>query len=293
MNTKVISAAEVPGFDKLTPKEQAFVLHPDVFHDPKKAALEVGYSSSTIEKRAHSMRQRLMRFIRPRFEATFAKLGVDRRRIEEELACIAFTTEDDFKERVDIEMPDGGFQTVVVWKDPTSLPEHMRRAIKAVEYGTTVDADGNQHQSDRPTHVVLYSKEKALRELAGLFSDVAPKNPDDEQHALFDNLSPKERETIVRLYTVASRRAADKSIPIEGTHAPAEETPVRRITSTSGVRNAAPRDPDRSRARTRDQPPNSASAPARRRVEDPTEEIVTYVPLDHGDDDDAGYEDTN
>ena len=229
--TKKLSAAGIPGFADLTPREQAFVQHPEVYSNPRKAALECGYSSSTIEKRAHSMRQRLMRFIQPGHETRLAALGVDRRRVEEELAIIGFLDITEYQERIDIEMPDGGFQSVIVWKDPASLPPHMRRAIKSVSWGYHTNAEGHDIQSDRPSHVTLYSKEKALHELVGLFSDVVPTNPADEQQKLFDNLDPAEKETMIRLHMKAARRAAANSI-IEGEHANREET-VRRLEGPS------------------------------------------------------------
>jgi hypothetical protein len=268
MSNKPISAVEVEGFNKLTPREQAFVQHPDVYRDPKKAALETGYSSSTVEKRAHSMRQRLMRFIQPAFEVQLASLGVDRRRVEDELAAIGFTVEDDYKERIDIEMPDGGFQSIVVWKDPASLPLPMRKAIKTVLWGYETDADGNTHQSDRPINVVLYSKEKALHELAGLFGDVAPINPANEQQELFDNLDIADREALVRIHMKAARRATLKQQPIEGTNAQPEEA-VRRLEAppVQRSRSDGPQgDPDRSSPVPRDQSTDTPVPPARRRV---------------------------
>lgn len=242
MSDKPQSAAEVPGFERLTLKEQAFVQHPDVYRDPKKAALEVGYSSSTIEKRAHSMRQRLMRFIQPAYEVRLAKVGATRERVEEELACIGFTIEDEFKERVDVEMPDGGVQTVVVWRDPATLPEHMRRAIKHAEYGSETLADGTVVQSDRPVHITLHSKEKALKELAGLFGDMVPRNPVDEQQELFDNLDIADRETLVRIHMKAARRASLKQQPIEGTNV--SPPTVRRIEAPVPASPSRPRDGD-------------------------------------------------
>lgn len=299
MSDKPTSAAEVPGFNRLTPREQLFVQHPDVYRDPKKAALEVGYSSSTIEKRAHSMRQRLLRFIQPAFEARLAKVNVDRQKVEDELAAIAFTIEDEFRERVDIETPDGGYQSVVVWKDPMQLPEHMRRAIKFVEYGTETLADGTVVQSDRPVHVVLYSKEKALKELAGLFGDMAPKNPVDEQQQLFDHLSLQERETLVRLYSVAARRAAGTQstegtnghkVPVQRIEAPSTPSPDRTRDRDEGGQSpgdepADVRQPDSSRGVRRGQQPRSAAAAPRRARATPV------VVLDQGADSDVGYRD--
>lgn len=254
MSTKLISAAEVSGFQSLTLREQQFVQHPDVYRDPKKAAMEVGYSSSTVEKRAHSMRQRLMRFIQPVYAAQLAAIGVDRRRVEAELACIAFTDINEFKESIDIEMKDGGFQTVVVWKHPSQLTPDQRRAIRAVEFGTTETADEEVIQSDRPSLVVLYSKEKALHELAGLFGDVAPSNPVDDQQGLFDHLDLKEREVLVKLYAIAAKRAAGAQSMTEGTHAHRNEAVPRLEAPSTPSDDRERRGNDQGREVPRDKP---------------------------------------
>lgn len=295
MSKTPISAAEVSGFGSLTPREQAFVQHPDVYRDPKKAATAVGYSSSTIEKRAHSMRQRLMRFIQPAFEARLATLGVDRRRVEEELACIGFTDINEYKESIDIEMEDGGFQTVVVWKHPSQLTPEQRRAIKTCEFGSIETADGEMIQSDRPAFVVLYSKEKALHELAGLFSDVAPINPANEQQELFDNLDIADREALVRIHMKAARRASLKQQPIEGTNGQREE-PVRRLIApvASSARDETPRDADRSSAGPQDQPADAPVQTPRRRVGNPATRRARAVPagtLPDGGESDVGFSD--
>jgi hypothetical protein len=298
MSNKPISAVEVEGFNRLTPREQAFVQHPDVYRDPKKAATEVGYSSSTIEKRAHSMRQRLMRFIQPAFEARLSSVGVDRRKVEEELALIGFVDVTDYQETIDIEMADGGFQSVVVWKDPMQLPAHMRKAIRSVEYGTITTADDETLQSDRPIRVTFHSKEKALHELAGLFGDMAPINPANEQQQLFDNLDIADRETLVRIHMKAARRAALKDQPIEGTNAQREE-PVRRLVApveseASGRSDVTPRDADRSRPVPRDQPADAAVPPARRRVGNTAPRRARAIPagpLPDGGESDVGFSD--
>lgn len=284
---KIISAADVPGFDRLTAREQAFVQHPLVYTDPRKAALESGYSSVVAQCKSYAMRQKLMSFIQPRFIAQMARLEVDRSRVEEELAVIAFVDVSDFQERVDLEMADGGFQTVTVWKDPMLLPAHMRRAIKSVEWGTEQTADGGTIFSDRPTDVIFHSKEKALHELAGLFSDVAPKSPGDEEQNLLDNLNPVERAQVIKYYTLAARRAADKSKPpeAEGTHV--EPLPVRRIEAPVARRSETPRDDRRRSESARDQPPDAPLPPRSRRVRVPAP--VSEPGSSGGEDSDSGY----
>lgn len=243
MTKEIIAASQMPGFNALTPREQAFVLHPDVLREPKKAALEVGYSSSVAGTRAYSMRVRLMRYIAPRMEARLTKAEISRERVEQELAAIGFLDVTEFRERIDVEMKDGGFQSVLVWKDIHDLTPEQRRAIKTVDYEYVRTADDEMIQSDRPSIITFHSKDKALHELAGLFGDMGPKNPGDEQQQLFDNLSTDEREELVRLYQIAARRAAGKLKP-EGTNV--EPSPVPRVETASPRRSEVARDSDRS-----------------------------------------------
>ncbi len=264
MSTPLTTASQVPGFSLLSGKEQSFVLHPDCFRNPKKACLEVGYSSSTANTKSWNMRTRLMRFIVPQEERRLAKAEISRQRVEEELAAIGFADVTEYQERIDIEMADGGFQTVVVWKDPSTLTPEQRKAIKFVEYGWTRLADESQIQSDRPTHVVLYGKDKALKELAGLFGDVGPKNPADEQQTLFDNLETSEREELVRLYQIAARRAAGKTLKSEGTNV--EPSPVPRIEKASPRRSEEARVADGSSEGPGDKPDDAGQPIASRRV---------------------------
>lgn len=263
MSTALTTASQIPGFSLLSPKEQSFVLHPDVFKDPKKACLEVGYSSATASTKSWNMRIRLMRFIVPQEERRLAAVEISRAKVEEELAAIGFVDVTEYQERIDIEMPDGGFQTVVVWKDPSTLTSTQRKAIKAVTYGWTRMADETQIQSDRPITIAFHSKDKALHELAGLFGDVGPKNPASEQQTLFDNLEPAEREELVRIYQIAARRSAAKTLKSEGTNA--EPTLVPRLEKASPGRSEETRDTDGGSEGPGDQPDDAERpAPSRR-----------------------------
>lgn len=227
--TKPFSAAEIPGFEDLSPREQAFVLHPEAWTNTPKAMIDAGYSPAYANHKASAMRSRLMRFLRPVLQKRFEGFQVDASFVQQRLAAVADLDITDFQERLDVQNEDGTWQTVVVWRDPKSLPKELRRVIKSVEYTTITDAKGNTWQSDRPAHIAFYDALKAQSELAKVFSDVPLKNPLEEEADLLEHLSPEERELIGRLYSKAIKRKTQPAL--EGMHV--ERSSVRQIAAPS------------------------------------------------------------
>lgn len=216
MSIPKLPALLQPNFDRLTAREQAFVMHPDVFTNPVKAAMAVGYARTTAQVRSYQMRRELMFYIMPLHEARLEKTGVTVDRIKDELAAIAFANEADFYDTVDVETEIDGqlvVETVKFVRDITRLPEHMQRAVKSVEYETTIDDKGQQTQ--KLAKVVLYDKLVALKELAEIFGLKDPRfrKPTDEsaeQAELLEHLEPEELEALAKIHTTAASRAAKK-----------------------------------------------------------------------------------
>lgn len=210
---------ETPLMELLEPRELAFVTHPDVFIEPVKAALAVGYSEATARGKAHQMRKQLMYYIRPLHDARVEASGVTIDALIEELKAIAFANEPDYWETVDVEG-----DTIKVPKDPTRLPERMKKAIKSVSYDTVVLPDGSQYQ--RLTKVDLYDKIAALKELKSILGADDPmfrKPPamDAEEQELLEHMEPEELELVGQVYAkaeararkLASRKRDQKAIP--------------------------------------------------------------------------------
>ena len=197
-------------FSQLTPREQAFVLHPDVFTDPVAAALAVGYSESTARGKSHIMRHQLMYYILPVHEARMAETGVTVDRVKKELSAIAFANEVDYYDVIDI---DG--ETVKVVKDIKRLPEHMQRAIKKIEFKTVLLGENRQYQVLE--HIELYDKQSALKELAEILGAKDPRfrrpdaPPGEEETILLEHLEPEELELVTRAYDKAAQRARTAS----------------------------------------------------------------------------------
>lgn len=205
-----VPAGAVPAlFDQLTPREQAFVMHPDVFTDPVGAAMAVGYSESTAKGKAHVMRHQLMYYIMPLHEARMAETGVTIDRVKQELSAIAFANEPDYYDNIDIETETGA-ETVKVVKDIKRLPEHMQRAIKKIEFKTIILGDSKTYQVLE--NIELYDKQSALKELAEILGAHDPRfrrpdAPEDEDMSLLEHLEPEELELVTRAYDRAATRA--------------------------------------------------------------------------------------
>jgi DNA polymerase III gamma/tau subunit len=197
-------------FDQLTPREQAFVMHPDVFTNPIKAAMDVGYSESTAKGKSHIMRHQLMYYIMPIHEARVAETGVTIERVKNELSAIAFANEADYYDTIDIETETGA-ETVKVVKDISRLPEHMQRAIKHIEFKTIILGDSKTYQVLE--HIELYDKQSALKELAEILGAHDPRfrkpetPPGEEEMTLLEHLEPEELELVTRAYDKAAQRA--------------------------------------------------------------------------------------
>lgn len=210
-------------FSQLEPREQAFVLHPEVMTNPVKAALDAGYSENTARCHATIKRKQLMYFILPLYNERLKKLeaasGITPERIKDEIANIAFANEADYYDTVDVQG-----DTIKVLKDITRLPERMQRAIKKVEYETVIMPDGSHVQ--RLIKIELYDKMKALSELTEIFGlkDPRTRNPADlanEDQAAVEQMSPEAVEEVVaimereqkRLKQAASKKRDKQAIP--------------------------------------------------------------------------------
>lgn len=194
---------EVPLLDQLSTREQAFVQHPEVFIDPVKAAVEVGYSPTTARSKAHTMRKQLMYFIKPLHDARVQEAGVTVEWLIYQLKCIAAAQEPDYYDTVDVEG-----DTIKALKDPTRLPEHMKIAIKSISYETVILPDGSSFQ--RAEKIELHDKLAALRELKSIIGADDPAfskpQPVDDQE-LMENLEPEELEIVSKIYAKAEARA--------------------------------------------------------------------------------------
>jgi len=193
-----------PLVDRLTPRERAFIKHPDVATDPQGAALAVGYSLSVAKTQAYRMRKELDFYISYYENQRMARVNATAERVRQELADIAFADIEDYYDTVDI---DG--ETIKVLRDPRLLPAHMRRAIKSINY-ETIMVDKNPVQ--KLVSIELHGKLDALRQLIECFGMKGGKlsgggEDDAEQRALLDQLEPEELETMTRIYKTAGDRA--------------------------------------------------------------------------------------
>jgi hypothetical protein len=200
-----VMPSQQPLFQTLTAREQAFVMHPDVFTDPVAAAKAVGYADTTAQAKAYTMRKDLLYFIMPLHEARLEKTGVTADRIKDELAAIAFANEADYYDTVDTK--DG---TLKFLRDLTRLPPAMQRAIKKINYTNTVMPDGSVIQEVES--IELYDKLGALKELAEIFGlhDARLRQPadsEDEDEKVMEYMEPDELDVVIKAFDKATARA--------------------------------------------------------------------------------------
>lgn len=208
-------------FEKLTPMEQAFVLHPKVMTDPQQAARDSGYAESTAKLKAYHMRTQLLYYIRPIHEWRMMDSNVDQKRIIAELNAIAFANETEFYDTIDV---DG--DTIKVLKDFTRMPEAMQRAIKSIELDTVVvpttnAADGSQTMVTYQVvkKLQLHDKLAALKELKEISGMADPRfrKPEgltSEDQDLLQYVPPEELELMNRIYSKAQKAMEAAKHPI-------------------------------------------------------------------------------
>lgn len=223
---------DVKGYDELTYREQQFCLHPETLTNPMAAALAVGYSPSYSRANAHSLRKRLLRYIAPQRIAIMAQAQISLEEVARRLAAIARADPADYMERIEVETTEG-FETVVAYKDPATWTEEQRMAVQRIVYETIISSNGTVYQADRPSDVIFYPKDKALKELREMFPKLDPVDPAKDQAELFEYMEADDLDLISRIYTRAEKRRTNKLKPvIEGQHAePRPQKPDRR-TST-------------------------------------------------------------
>lgn len=195
-------------FNQLTAKEQAFVQHPLVMKDPVRAAMDSGYSEGWAKSNAHSKKKQLLYYILPASHARMSKDGISLDRIHQEFGAIAFADATELFERVDTD--DG---TQLVAKDPTLMPEGLRRAIEEITVQTSTVVTTQGPVTTQTYHVILHDKKPALKMLAEMLGGFDPRSrePGDaearrKQAALFDFMTGPEMETITKIYDRAAKR---------------------------------------------------------------------------------------
>ena len=204
---------DVKGYEDLNYREQQFVLHPDSLTNPVGAALAVGYSANYATASAHALRKRLLKYIAPQRIAVMAQAQISLEEVARRLAAIARADPAEYMERIEVETPEG-WQNVVVYKDPSSWTEEQRLAVQRIEYETIVLPSGVTYQSDRPTNVLFYPKDKALKELREMFPKLEPADPNKDQAELFEYMEADDLDLISRIYSRAEKRRFNRLKPV-------------------------------------------------------------------------------
>lgn len=219
--SKLPAAFNIPLFKELTPREQAFILHPEVMTNPRQAARDAGYAESTAQLKCYHMRTQLLHWIIPQHEQRMMDSNLNQKRIIEELNAIAFANEADYYDTVDVEG-----DTIKVLKDFTRMPEVMQRAIKTVELDTVVipgtDMEGNPTSVTMQVvkHLQLHDKQAALKSLIDISGMADPRFRKSEgvttdEQELLKYVPADELELMNRIYTKAQKAMEAAKQPID------------------------------------------------------------------------------
>lgn len=222
--TKAIVLSDPDLLLDLTPKEQAFVQHPLVMHDPMQAALDVGYSPGYAKQRAYSKRKELMYFVSHYNKQRMAKHEITVDKVIAELAAIALANDTQYLEQVDTEHGT----TEVRWKNPTRLAPEQKAAIASIDFMPTApqlvrnadgepmfDEEGNPITIGEHGQVLmgvrLYNKLKALETLGKFLGlenvrPVDPADPNDEQRKMLEAMTPEELDEVRKIFGQATDR---------------------------------------------------------------------------------------
>jgi hypothetical protein len=196
----------------LTAKEELFINHPDALVNPRKAAIESGYSPQYADKRAYEVRAKFRDLIiqktRDRLDAEGATDG----RLLKELGALALYNVVDAYHTIEIDGDGGETVEVTVLKDLKKLPEDLQRAIKKVEMGQMIAKNGRI--VSYVEKIEFHDKLGALRDylkVRGIYEPDRRKPKEAEDVNPLDELSIEELEEISQIHERAQKRLAQKA----------------------------------------------------------------------------------
>jgi hypothetical protein len=194
--------ANQSGNPRMTDLQKAFAAHPLVTTNPRRAAIEVGYSESYAEDHAHALRKQLSFAIIANQEETRKLSAISAARVQQELAAMGFANVLDYY-NVD---PETGRATP---KQLNELTREQAAAIQEVEMMTIETDEGQKVVLGR---IKLADKRANLVELGktiGLFNKFTIE--DRRQNTLdLEQVPTEDLEKVERYLLNAARKTRDK-----------------------------------------------------------------------------------
>lgn len=200
----------------MTGKEELFVNHPDALTNPRKAALDCGYSRQYAEKRSYELRQKFRDVIVQKIRDRLDAAGVTDGRLLKELGALALYNVVDAYEEVEITVKtDGGEEEtrkVTVLKDLKKLPEELQRAVKKIKHDTMLLSNGRT--VTYVAEIEFHDKLGALRDflkVRGIYEAPEKKKPAEPDRSPLEDLSVEELEEIAEIHERARKRLAHRA----------------------------------------------------------------------------------
>jgi len=199
----------------MTAKEELYVNHPDALTNPRKAALDSGYSVQFAEKRAYEVRQKFRDLIVQKVRNRLDESGATDGRLLKELGALALYNVIDAYEEVEVEVGEGDereTRTVTILKDLKKLPEELQRAVKKVKHDSMLLSNGRT-----VTYVVeieFHDKLGALRDylkVRGIYEADSGRKPPPPDRSPLEDLSIEELEEIAEIHDRARKRLAQRA----------------------------------------------------------------------------------
>lgn len=213
-NKSVIgSGKNQSGTPQFTELQRAFAAHPLVHTNPRKAAVESGYSESYAKSHAHALREQLSPLIIQYQELAKKRNALSTAKVQNELAAMGFANMLDY-----FEVLDNG---AMIPKKMNELSREQAAAIQEIEVGKfTHPLTGDEEY--RIIKLKLADKRANLVELGKTLGMFQQKSNDDEERKREEALRDvptealEEAESILMAAVGKAREQRAKNNAVEG-----------------------------------------------------------------------------
>lgn len=200
----------------MTPKEELFVTHPDALTNPRKAALDAGYSVSFANKDSYGLRTKFAALLVEQARSRLDAMGATDGRLLKELGALALYNVIDAYETIDTEVTDKEGKTstrkITVLKDLKKLPDKLQRAVKKVKFETALLKDGTflPYVSEIEFHDKLGALRDYLR-VRGIYEPPKDSGKPPAETNPLDDLSVEELEAVASIHDAARKRLEQRA----------------------------------------------------------------------------------
>lgn len=198
-------SANQKGKPKLTDMQRAFAAHPEVTTNPRKAAIDAGYSEKYAKSHASALRAQMAPLIMQYQEKAVMRSAISVAKVQQELASMGFANIIDY-----FEMAEDG---TMMPKRLTDLTREQTAAIQEMKLGEFPNPDTGEVEY-RLISLKLADKRANLVELGKSIGMFTPRGPDDseEQNRIeqLKHVSTEDLEKAERLLMDAIKKGREQ-----------------------------------------------------------------------------------